>query len=186
MTTSVSCDSNASNHTIKGYFIYGRLKSTVIDFPSNTDMTCINDHIYNRFNNVLPSDFKIQFYSCEAKRVLSLNADIIRSENNPFLSNSIDRSNVAENIQDPIQFMIEDYLPQDLRNSSEIGMHHIVQIACISSILSDALLDTLTPSDLDNALVDDSFLDLLDGAFLSPTATLNSLNEGRIFILEQQ
>ena len=180
MTLSVSCNSNVPNRTIKGFLKYGRETSEVIDFDVNTDMACVNSHIYKKFNDLLPSDFKIQFYSCEAKRVLTLNADLIQSNNNPFRSNTIDYNQVTVNIQDYIQFMIEEQSPSDFRNNSENSMYYIAQIDCMSVVLSETLVDTLTTTELDNAIVDESVFDAFDGAFLTPTATLTSSNEGRI------
>lgn len=180
MALSVSCNSNIPSHTIKGFFKYGRQTSKVIDFDVNTDMACVNGHIYSQFNHLLPGAFKIQFYSCEAKRVVTLDTDLIQSENNPFRSNTIDYNQVTVNIQDYIQFMIEEQSPCDVRNNSENSMYHIAQTDCISLIFSDALIDMLTTDELDNAIVDESFLDELDEARLALTATLNSLNQGRI------
>jgi hypothetical protein len=102
---------------MKGIFRFGRWRTEMIEFNDLTTMADVRVHIYKSFNDVLlPRKFHIEFYSFEAKKIFTLDENLLDSENNPFRFNSTNPE--ITSIADCEQFVIiDDSTPDDHINS---------------------------------------------------------------------
>jgi len=101
---------------MKGFFRFGRLRTEIIEFNDLTTMVDVYGYIYNSFNDVIPRRFHVEFYSSEAKKNVTLDGDLLDSENNPFRFNSTNLE--ITSIADCEQFVIiDDSTPDDHINS---------------------------------------------------------------------
>jgi hypothetical protein len=112
MSAYTNNDMNLSNRTVKGFFKFGRRTTDAIEFNDKTNMADIQYYIYESFSDVVPSAFHVEFYGVEAKKVIHLDEDILKSPDNPFLD-----SQNNENVMNWVALLIvDDSSPEDRLN----------------------------------------------------------------------